>query len=190
MKKNEETALIIIDLQKGILRGLGGARQAAHDEALDATAHRSAELLAKARNVGVPVLFVKHDGGAEHRLHPGNTDWELRDEIAPRAGEMVIQKRACDSFFETGLDAELKRLGAARLVVAGCMTQYCVDTSVRRAVSMGYDVLLAADGHMTADSGGLSFDQIIAHHNGLLDGFDAGEHVVTVLPISAIEGKL
>jgi hypothetical protein len=37
---------------------------------------------------------------------------------------------------------------------------------------------------MTADSGALMFDQIIAHHNSLLDGFDAGNHSVRVVPVS------
>ena len=46
--------------------------------------------------------------------------------------------------------------------------------------------LLAADGHMTADSGALGFEQIIAHHNGLLDGFDASNKTVTVTPIAKI----
>jgi nicotinamidase-related amidase len=67
------------------------------------------------------------------------------------------------------------------------MTQYCVDTSVRRAVSLGYDAVLAADGHATADAGGLRFEQIVAHHNSLLDGFDAGSHAVDVRPISDIQ---
>jgi hypothetical protein len=66
------------------------------------------------------------------------------------------------------------------------MTQYCIDTTVRRAVSLGYDVILAADGHMTADTGALPFEQIIAHHNALLDGFDAGEHEVFVRPSAEI----
>jgi nicotinamidase-related amidase len=185
--KNKETALIIIDLQKGILRGLGGTRQREHDEALEATARRIAGLLARARSRGVPVIFVQHSGGVGHRLEPGSKDWELRNEIAPEPGEVLIHKRACDSFFETGLGAELQRRQVAQLVVAGCMTEYCIDTTVRRAVSLGYDVVLAADGHMAADSGELRFEQIIAHHNGLLDGFDAGNHSVKVLPMAAIE---
>jgi len=120
-------------------------------------------------------------------LQPHTQAWEIRAEIAPKPGEPVIRKRACDAFFETPLDAELAGLGVKRLVVAGCMTQYCVDTSVRRAVTLGYDVVLAADGHATADAGGLRFEEIIAHHNGLLDGFDAGSHVVNVCPISEIQ---
>jgi hypothetical protein len=51
---------------------------------------------------------------------------------------------------------------------------------VRRAVSLGYDVVLAADGHTTADTETLRFEQIVAHHNALLDGFEAGEHEVRV----------
>jgi len=62
------------------------------------------------------------------------------------------------------------------------MTQFCVDTTVRRAVRLGFDVLLVSDGHMTADSGGLTFEQIVAHHNALLNGFDAGSHTVRVVP--------
>jgi nicotinamidase-related amidase len=38
------------------------------------------------------------------------------------------------------------------------MTQYCVDTTVRRAVSLGYEVTLVGDGHMTADSDALTFE--------------------------------
>jgi len=47
--------------------------------------------------------------------------------------------------------------------------------------------VLAADGHATADAGGLLFEQIVAHHNSLLDGFDAGSHAVHVLPMSEIQ---
>ena len=62
-----------------------------------------------------------------------------------------------------------------------------LDTSVRRAVSLGYDVTLAeGDGHLTADTESLTFDQIVAHHNALLDGFDAGEHSVRVEPFDRI----
>lgn len=183
---SEHTALIIIDLQKGIIHGLGGARQAEHDAALDALAVRTGELLRRARAAGAPVIFVQHSGPAGHRLEPGTKLWELRDEIAPLAGEPVVHKHFSDSFFETTLEAELRARKVQRLAVAGCMTQYCIDTNVRRAVSVGFDVSLASDGHTTADFGTLRFEQIIAHHNRLLDGFDAGEHSVTVLPMTEI----
>ena len=69
---------------------------------------------------------------------------------------------------------------AKYLIVTGCMTEYCVDTSARRAVSNGYDVTLVSDAHTTIDNKQLTAAQIIAHHNALLDGFDAGSHAIKV----------
>ena len=181
------TALVIIDVQSGILDIPGLARKKEIDQALDQTVLRIRSLTDRARLAQVPVVYVQHDGGPGHRLEPDTHGWPIRAEIAPSAGEPVIRKRACDAFFETRLQEELAARGAKQLVITGCMTQYCIDTSVRRAVSLGFDVLLAADGHTTADTPALRFEQIVAHHNALLDGFDAGDHQVYVVPSSDIK---
>src|SRR5208337_4108151 len=159
-----KTALLVIDVQRGILDDPNLARKKQIDQALDETVGRIAGLIERARTASVPVIYIQHDGGRGHRLEPGTSGWPLRPEIAPQAGEPVIHKRASDAFFETTLAAELAAAGSKQLVNCGCMTQYCVDTTVRRAVSLGYDVVLAADGHTTADTGTLPFEQIIAHH--------------------------
>jgi nicotinamidase-related amidase len=180
------TALVIIDVQNAILRGLGGARTAEIQRAFEAAVARIAALQARARAAALPVILVQHDGEPGHRLAVGTEGWLIRGELAPHPGEAVVHKQSCDSFFETDLTRQLAARGiepgTGRLVIAGCMTEYCVDTTCRRAVSLGYDVTLAADAHMTADSGALTFEQIIAHHNALLDGFDAGSRIVTVTP--------
>jgi nicotinamidase-related amidase len=180
--KMTNEALVIIDVQNAILLPPNTERRARNHSALDEVIAHIAGLIAAARAHSVPVLFVQHDGGPGHRLERGSVGWQIRPEIAPATNEPVIHKSACDSFFETTLAAELEARKIQKLIVAGCMTQYCIDTTVRRAVSLGYDVTLVADGHMTEDSGGLRFEQIIAHHNALLDGFDAGAHAVQVLP--------
>jgi len=173
------TALIVIDVQNAILDGLASAeRQPVIDAALHVVVARLAVVKARARSAGVPVVLVQHDGSDGHRLHTGCDGWRLRAEIAPMPGDIVVHKTACDSFYETDLQARLQALGATHLVIGGCMTPYCVDTTVRRAVSLGYDVTLLSDGHTTTDSQSLTFDQIITHHNGVLDGFDAGLHSV------------
>ena len=66
------------------------------------------------------------------------------------------------------------------------MTEYCVDTTCRRAVSLGYDVTLASDAHLTRDNGVLTAGNIIAHHNFVLHEFGAGDHVVKVEPTDEI----
>lgn len=175
------TALLIIDVQKAILAGCGTPeRQPVLDRALDETVARLQAVQQRARAAGVPVVIVQHDDNADHRLSKGNPGWQLRDEIAPVGNEPVVHKTACDSFYKTDLQERLEERNITRLIIGGCMTQYCVDTTTRRAVSMGYDVTLLSDGHMTGDRGALTYDQIIAHHNMLLDGFDAGKCAVTL----------
>lgn len=180
-------ALLLIDVQNAILKGLATAdRQPVVEAALDRLSARLANLKQQAHEAGIPVILVQHDGNEGHRLAEGSEGWQLRPEIDAAPGDIVVHKRACDSFFETDLEARLTERGITRLVAGGCMTQFCVDTTVRRAVSLGYDVTLIADGHMTSDMGRLSFEDIIAHHNMLLDDFDAGVHAVTVRPAAEI----
>jgi nicotinamidase-related amidase len=177
----KDSALVIIDVQRGILDIPGLTRKKEIDRALDDVVLRIRSLAERARQANTPVLYVQHAGRLGHRLEPGGAGWLIREEIAPLPGEPVVPKRACDAFFETSLERELVARKVKHLVIAGCMTQYCIDTSVRRAVSLGYDVLLATDGHTTADTQTLRFEQIVAHHNALLDGFDAGDHEVRVI---------
>ena len=181
------TSLIIIDVQNAILRGLASEqRRPVIDAALDAVVARLAGVKARAKAAGVPVILVQHDGDDDHRLRTGGEGWRLRTEIAPAAGDIVVHKTASDSFYATDLQARLDALGATHLVVGGCMTPYCVDTTVRRAVSLGFDVTLLSDGHMTTDGHSLTFDQIVEHHNSVLDGFDAGAHHVRLQACSGI----
>lgn len=172
---NTDTALVVIDVQVGIV---GEAYR--RDEVLE----NINLLLSRARTSGTPVIYVQHNepGG----LEPGEPLWSIHPAVAPRDGEPIIQKKAPDSFYETHLQAELEALGVKHLVITGCQTQYCVDTTVRRAVAQGYDVLLASDAHTTDDSETLPAEKIIAFFNETLNGFWAGEHKVRVQPVSEI----
>jgi len=180
-------AFLVIDVQNAILSGKASPeRQPDIDAALDETVARLAALQEKARQAGVPIVLVQHDGGSGHRLAVGTPGWALREEIAPRQREIVVRKKSADSFFETDLAERLDERASTHLIVGGCMSQFCVDTTVRRAVSLGYDVTLIADGHMTGDTTTLTFSEIIAHHNETLHGFDAGKATVEIRPSADI----
>lgn len=181
-----KTALVVIDVQNAVLSFPGMTRLVETNHAFDECVAKIVELVSQARRHRVPILFVQHDGSAGHRLEPGLVGWQIRPELAPALGELVIHKKASDAFFETKLGPELDIHNVNHLVAVGCMTQYCVDTTVRRAVTLGYDVTLVKDGHMTTDSDNLTFNQIIAHHNELLDGFGAGACEVRVIPANKI----
>ncbi|WP_417240705.1 isochorismatase family protein [Celeribacter halophilus] len=179
--------LLIIDVQKAILDG------AARDDRIDevmayfkAVVGRLSDLKANAASLDVPIILIQNDGPDGHRLAVGSEGWEIVSDLAPSKVDIVVHKKNCDSFHETNLMEHLKWLGASRLVVGGCMTQYCVETTVRRAVSSGFDVALVSDGHCTGDHGALEQSELIAHHNNTLNGFDAGNCIVQVVPSAEV----
>ena len=160
-----DSALLIIDVQKGMF--------AENDPVYnsDALLTTLGGLIARARAASVPVIYIQHSGGENHPLHPSAPGWLIHPAIAPAEGEWVIHKRHPDSFQETNLQHELEKRGIKHLIVAGIQTEYCVDTTCRRAYSLGYDVTLVQDAHSTWDTENLKATQIIAHHNQTLGGW-------------------
>jgi nicotinamidase-related amidase len=143
---------------------------------------RISDLIARARAVGVPIIYVQHCGAEGQIDEPGTPAWEIHPAIAPAAGEPVVQKRHPDAFQETTLRELLESRGIKRLVLTGMQTEYCVDTTCRRAYSLGYDVVLAEDAHSTWDTEHLTAPQIIAHHNATLGGWFAELKAASDIP--------
>ncbi len=170
---------MIIDVQVGLVRLMP-------PEVQDRVLSKIAILLKQARSSGIPVFFIQHDGPKGHPIEAETAAWAIHPSILPLDGERVIRKKASDSFFETSLAEELQTGKISHLIIAGAMSEYCVDTTCRRAVTLGYDVTLAADAHLTRDTLDLTAAQIIAHHNLLLDGFAAGLHSIKVTSTAQI----
>lgn len=156
------TALLIIDVQNGMFT------HAEQPHEGTAMLERISDLVARARAAQVSVIFVQHDGGTGHPLEKPLAGWHIHPATGYRDGDLVVEKRNCDSFQDTRLDALLKAQHVTTLVVAGMATDYCVDTTCRRAYSLGYAVILARDAHSTFAHGDLSAAQIVAHHNAIL----------------------
>jgi nicotinamidase-related amidase len=175
---DHRTALLVIDAQAGLLED--AARRSE-------TISCIRELVDRARSRAVPVIYLQHDGDPGGGLEVGSHGWQVHPDLAPADGDLVIRKRASDSFHETALLEELRRRGVTTVVVTGLRTEACVDTTSRRAVTLGFDVLLAADGHTTSDSDVLTAEQIVAHTNHTLDDFGTDAHVVTVRQGAAID---
>jgi len=162
----DNTALLIIDVQIGMF-------------AEDLHLYHGAELIAtlqplikRARTAGVPVIYVQHEDQNENEpLWPAGPGFAVHPALQPAPGDLIIHKRNPNSFQDTPLQTELERLGVKRLVIAGLQTEFCVDTTCRRAFSLGYAVTLVQDGHSTYDTDLLSAEQIIAHHNQNLAGW-------------------
>jgi nicotinamidase-related amidase len=174
-----KTALLIIDVQVGLVELMPTDLQ-------NQVLSNITVLQNKCRAAGTAVFFIQHDGPKGHPLETETPPWAIHPAIRPLAGELIIRKKASDSFFETALAQELQKKNIGKLITAGAMTEFCVDTTCRRAVTLGYDVTLVSDAHLTRDTPVLTASQIIAHHNLVLDGFAAGSHAIKVMPTAEI----
>jgi nicotinamidase-related amidase len=153
-RMTSSTALLVIDLQAGVLPGCLDA---------DGVVARTASLVERARADGTPVVWVQdHHGFAE-----GDPDWALVAPLERAADEPLVRKAHRDSFADTDLAEVLARLGITRIVVAGAQTDYCVRTTLQSAAARGYDVTLVGDAHTTADAlhegVAIGAAQIVAH---------------------------
>ncbi len=158
---NDKPALIMIDVQQGLI---DGCEEDWH-EVLPALG----VLGASARAAGAPVVVIQHCGsGPAHPLHRDQPGWALHPAVDPHPEDLRVEKRWSDAFRGTDLDALLRAAEVTRLVLVGAQTELCVDATARRALSLDYDVDLVADGHTTSENGILTREQIIAHHNASL----------------------
>ena len=130
-------------------------------------------LIARARAAQIPIIYVQNNGSSGDPDEYGTPGWEIHPSIAAVEGDVLVQKRTPDAFYETNLQRELEARGIRKLVIAGLQTEYCIDTTCRRAFSLGYDVVLVKDAHSTWGSPLFTAKQIIEHHNHVLGGWFA-----------------
>ncbi|ASG24958.1 cysteine hydrolase family protein [Nitrospirillum viridazoti] len=162
--RRSSSALIVLDMQVGLVHGPvpphGGA----------GVVVRIQDMADRARKAGGMVVLVQHDGPEGSRAAPGSADWQLVEQLAPQAGDLVVRKSRPSVFAGTELAALLRDHGIGRVVLSGMKTEYCVDASCRAARDLGFEAVLAGDAHTTIDTPALAAGAIIHHHNLTLGG--------------------
>ncbi len=167
MNIRKKTALLIIDTQLGNFIG-------------DNPIYNGKNLLKKlrllikhARKVNIPIVFIQNMGGKDDPDEPGTPGFEIHPFLEPDMDDIIVQKKTPDSFYNTGLEQELVIREIEDLVIGGLQTEYCVDTTCRRAFSLGYKTILVEDAHSTWNSIFFTAEEIIKHHNDVLGSWFA-----------------
>ena len=157
-------ALLVIDVQNGVF-SWEGTRVCEGDSLVDTING----MIASARENGSPVGFIQHQ---DEWLVPGSQLFELVSGLDARPEvDLMVVKQHGSAFHGTSLEASLRGIGVDELVVCGLQTEFCVDSTVRHAHTLGFPVTLVADAHSTYDSEVLKAAQIIDHHNRTLGSY-------------------
>lgn len=164
---SKKTALLLIDVQNIMFSYEGGSlwneQQVLKNIIyLRENAHKS----------NIPIIYIQHtDSSSDSMLSEGKVTWEIHRDVRPLPTDTVIQKSSWDAFYQTTLHKKLQELEIGKLVIAGMQTEFCLDTTCRRAYSLGYkENILVKDAHSTFDTAVLSASKIVEHHNNMLGG--------------------
>lgn len=140
------TALLVVDLQKGLIGSPFGHPVAE-------VVNRARALLDAFRKHGLPVVLINVAGGApgrteQPRRYTGPFGQDFTDfipELDRRPDDIVVTKRTWGAFASTDLEARLKAKGVTQVVVAGVATGTGVEATARQAYEQGFNVTLAID---------------------------------------------
>ncbi|WFU31455.1 cysteine hydrolase [Bradyrhizobium brasilense] len=166
----KESALLFIDVQNFCIRRDGGEFKDVPDagiagrfgyyfDRLKSVAIPNMQRLQAAfRVAGIEVIYTRIENltkdGRDRSLNykivgfnvpKGSWDGKVIDEIAPRDDEIVLAKSSSGVFVSTNIDYLLRNLGVRQLVLAGVVTDECVESAVRDACDLGYLVTLVPD---------------------------------------------
>lgn len=130
----KRTAIVIMDFQNDIVK-------LATDPAAVLKGAKAA--LAGARLAGLPVIHIRHRGGAYAADTPGT---QIHADMTPAPGETVFFKTKHGAFSTTGLDAHLRENGIDTLALMGVSTSGCVLSTVRWGFDTGYRLVVVSDG--------------------------------------------
>jgi nicotinamidase-related amidase len=156
LQNRPRTALLVIDVQNGVVGGT-------HDR--DAVVANIADLVDRARDTQVPVVWVQHH---DDNLARQTDEWQIVPELSRAETEPLVEKSYPDSFEDTDLEGVLSGLAIGRVYVTGAQTDECIRSTLHGAVARGYDATLVSDAHTTEDLsewGAPPPDMVISHTN-------------------------
>jgi len=154
-----KSALLVIDVQRGLFDETPRPFEA------DAVVERINSLTARARAAGVPVVFVQHEASD---IEYNSAGWQLQPGLQVKESDVKLRKTTPDSFLRTELEALLASWHTEQVVICGYASEFCVDTTTRRAAALGYPVMLVSDAHTTHDKPHATGLQIRTHENATL----------------------
>jgi len=157
MKKRK--ALLIIDMQKGSFT----SKTPRFDT--DGVVKRINELSEVFRKAELPVIYIQHDGTGTGEFEKNTLEWELLESLNVQRTDILIDKYANDVFYNSELQSKLIELNVTELLITGCATDFCVESTIQSALTKDYNITVVSDGHTTGERPHLTAEKVIEHYN-------------------------
>ena len=140
--KFENSALIIIDVQKGFdFVDYWGKRNNLQAE------ENIAKLISYWREKNRKIIFIKHmSKNPKSTLYPGQIGNDYKEIVAPREDDVLFHKQVHSGFIGTDLEAYLRKNDIKKVVITGIATNFCVSTTARMAGDLGFETYVVNDG--------------------------------------------
>ena len=152
-------ALLVIDMQKGSFT----SKTPRFDT--DGVVRRINELTLIYRHKGYPVFIIQHDGTGSGEFEKNSWEWENLDALIVESDDIRIDKYANDIFYNSKLQARLTEMNVTELLVTGCATDFCVESSVQSALTKDFNITVVSNGHTTGERPHLKAEKVIEHYN-------------------------
>lgn len=154
---------IVVDMQVDLLKG-----EPKHD--LPGVIDRINSLTAMVRSSSGKVILIRHCGEAGDDCERHTPGWSFLPELTVSNDDIIVDKTLNDPFAGTSLQEQLNVIAPDRVLIVGWATDFCVDATVRSAVSNNYHVVVVRDGHTLSDRPHLNAPAVIEHHNWIWSG--------------------
>lgn len=142
--EKQTSALIIIDMQKGMADPTAGTRNNPDAE------QNIQSLLAAWRNAGKPVVHIRHISRTPGSpFWPGQPGAEFQSELLPTENEHIVEKNLPDAFVHSGLERWLRVRQISTLIMVGVSTSNSVESTARTAGNLGFNTVVVADATFT-----------------------------------------
>lgn len=152
-------AFLIIDMQNGVC-----ISDNYEIENLNECIHKINNRIKQYRLKGKPIIFIQHN---DESLVNGEFSWQIISELDCQKEDLYIQKTHANSFYKTELQHALSSFSVINIEICGAQTEYCVDSTIKVAHGLGYNLQMYSGLSTTYDNDYMKAQQTINFYESI-----------------------